>query len=93
VTKTFNELFGPSNFLLVLDLFLQHPGEIMNMREVARKLNKNPGSISKVLPRLIIKNYVNPIKVGEKTTVYKLNQENEVIQVLLEFNERIQKIN
>jgi len=48
-----NELFGPSIRLLVLDLFLENPDRLMNLREVARLLGKNPGSVSRVLPRLV----------------------------------------
>jgi DNA-binding MarR family transcriptional regulator len=89
--KMLNELFGPSNFLLVLDLFLQHPDELMNMREVARRLKKNPGSISKVLPKLLSRNYIVSIKVGEKTIVYRLNKESELIQLLIRFNENVEQ--
>ena len=89
--KTFNELFGPSIYLLVLDLFLQHPNELMNLREIARRINKNPGSVSKVLPRLVNKDYITRTKIGAKIVAYQLNQANKIVNLLAEFHKRISK--
>ena len=88
---TFNELFGPSIYLRTLDVFLQHPDELMNLREIARRIDRNPGSISRVLPRLVEKDYVTPARIGVKIVAYKLNQANEVVNLLLEFHERLGK--
>ena len=40
-------LFGPSLFLMVLDLFLDNPDDLMNLREIARRLERNPFGLSK----------------------------------------------
>ena len=88
--NTFNELFGPSIYLLVLDVFLENPEELMNVREVARRINRNPGSVSRVLPRLLNKSYVTCTQIGAKIVAYKLNQGNTVVQLLLEFCEKIE---
>jgi DNA-binding IclR family transcriptional regulator len=87
--KTFNELFGPSIYLLTLDLFLQHPDELMNLREIARRIDRNPGSVSRVLPRLVEKEYVTPTRIGVKIVAYKLNKANTIVNLLLEFHERL----
>ena len=86
---TFNDLFRPSIFLLVLDLFLRNPEEYMNLREVSRRVEKRPGSISRVLPRLAERKYIIATRIGAKIVAYKLNQENEVIEHLLDFQEKI----
>jgi hypothetical protein len=86
---TFNELFGPSIYLLTLDLFLQHPDEFMNLREIARRIDRTPGSVSRVLPRLVKKDFITPTRIGVKIVAYKLNQANKMVTLLLEFHERI----
>jgi len=87
--KTFNELFGPSIYLLTLDLFLQHPDELMNLQEIARRIDRNPGSVSRVLPSLVKKDFITPTRIGVKIVAYKLNQANKMVTILLEFHERI----
>ena len=80
--KTLDQLLGPSKKLQVLDLFLQNPEELMNLREIARRLDKNPGSITQVLPVLVDRNYVNHTKIGTKIVAYQLNKDNKTIQNL-----------
>jgi DNA-binding MarR family transcriptional regulator len=87
--KTFNTMFGPSIFLLVLDLFLQNPEEYMNLREISRRVNKKPGSVSRALPRLVNRNYLTATRIGAKIVAYKLNKDEKIIQHLLEFKEKL----
>ena len=79
-----DQLLGPSKYLKVLDLFLENPEDLMNLREIARRLNKNPGSVTLVLPVLVNKNYLTRTNVGTKVIAYKLNQENQTIKNLQE---------
>ena len=80
--KTLDDLFGPSTCLAVIDLFLQNPEEFMNLREIARRLNKNPGSITHVLPILLEKNYINSTRIGIKVVAYHLNKDNHIVKLL-----------
>ena len=84
-------LFGPSKYLAVLDLFLQNPGEFMNLREIARRLNKNPGSIIHVLPVLVDRNYISFTRIGTKVVAYKLNKDNHVVKILQQLLQNIKK--
>jgi predicted transcriptional regulator len=84
-----NELLGPSIFLLVLDMFLENPNEWMNLREIARRVNKNPGSISPVMPSLLERKLLNGCKVGKVTIVYNLNTSNPRVKALLELKNRL----
>ena len=79
-----DQLLGPSKYLKVLDLFLENPNDLMNLREIARRLNKNPGSITMVLPVLVDKNYLTRTNIGTKIVAYQLNQENQTIKNLQE---------
>lgn len=88
---TLNKLLGPSIFLLVLDLFLEHPDQMMNLREIARQVNKNPGSISPVMPHLLKKGLVQGCKVGKVTIIYQLNHSNPKVKTLQEMRKRLQK--
>ncbi|NHI94245.1 MAG: hypothetical protein EAX96_17265 [Candidatus Lokiarchaeota archaeon] len=87
-----NNLFGPSIHLIILDMFLEHPREMMNLREVARRIDKNPGSISRVMPILVENKFLTQVKVGKKMYVFKLNEENEYIKLIIEFNEKLKEI-
>ena len=87
-----NELFGPSIHLLVLDLFLEHPAELMNLREIARKVEKNPGSISRVLPRVVEQGWLDQVMVSKERAVYRLNMEYEVVKLLLDFRRKLQNV-
>ena len=86
-----NDLFGPSKYLVVLDLFLQNPEDFMNLREVARRIKKNPASVMKVLPILVDRNYISLTRVGAKVVAYRLNKDNEVVKRLLEFLQPLEK--
>ena len=83
VKAVLNELLGQSIFLLVLDMFLEYPHQWMNLREVARRVDKNAGSISPVMPTLLKKNLVTGCKVGKVTIVYRLNSTNEKVKALM----------
>ena len=65
--KNLDELLGPSKYLKTLDLFLQNPEEFMNLREIARRLDKN---------------YITHTKIGTKIVAYKLNNDNKTIKQL-----------
>ena len=87
-----NSIFGPSIHLLILDMFLNYPGELMNLREIARRIKKNPGSISRVMPILVENGFLDQIKVGKKMFIYKLKEENDVVKLIIEFNEKLKVI-
>jgi DNA-binding transcriptional ArsR family regulator len=86
-----NETLGPSIFLLVLDMFLEYPCQWMNLREIARRVNKNPGSISPVMKTLRGRNLVTDCKVGKVSVVYQLNYENEKVRALMTLRKTLKK--
>lgn len=86
-----NELLGPSIFLLVLDMFLEYPGQWMNLREIARRVDKNPGSISPVVPTLLERGFITDCKVGKVSVVYKLNYDNEKVHALMVLRNTLKK--
>lgn len=88
---TLDELLGPSKYLKTIDLFLQNPEEMMNLREIARRLNKNPGSITKVLPELVNKDYITHTKIGTKIVAYKLNTNNKIVKQLQKLLQNLQQ--
>ncbi len=86
-----NSLLGPSIFLLVLDLFLECPCQWMNLREIGRRINKNPGSVSTVIKTLLEREFVTDCKVGKVSVVYQLNYENEKVQALMALRNTLKK--
>ncbi len=89
--KKLNDILGPSKYLIVLDLFLQNPEEFMNLREVARRIDKNPASVMKVLPSLVNRDFITLTRIGAKIVAYKLNKENKKVKLLLEFLEKLEE--
>jgi DNA-binding IscR family transcriptional regulator len=88
--KKLNELFGPSKYLIILDLFLQNSEEFMNLREIARRIDKNPASVMKVLPNLVNKKYISRTRIGAKVVAYRLNKDNKKVKLLLEFLQKLE---
>jgi DNA-binding transcriptional regulator YhcF (GntR family) len=88
-----NELFGPSIHLLILDMFLENPKALLNLRSIAKKVNKNPGSISRVLPILVDNEFLEQTKIGKTTYVYCLKEQSEKVKLTLEFYEKLKTIN
>jgi len=86
-----NELLGPSINILVLDLFLEEPCQWMNLREIARRVGKSPGSISRVIKKLLEKGLVLDCKVGKVSVVYQLNERSEKVQALMTLRNTLKK--
>ena len=86
-----NKLLGPSIYLLILDLFLEYPCQWMNLREIARRVDKNPGSISPVISKLLERKIITDCKVGKVSVVYQLNNDNEKAQALMTLRETLKK--
>jgi DNA-binding IclR family transcriptional regulator len=82
-----SELLGPSIFLLVLDMMLEDPCQWMNLREIARRVDKNPGSVSPVLPALVERGLVEDCKVGKVSVVYRLKTGDARVQALMRLKE------
>jgi predicted transcriptional regulator len=87
-----NDLLGPSVTLLVLDMFLENPCQWMNLREIARRVNKNPGSVSHAIKRLLEKGLIMDCKVGMVSVVYELNYNDEKVQALLNLRKTLKNI-
>jgi DNA-binding IclR family transcriptional regulator len=86
-----NETLGPSIFLLVLDILLEYPNQWMNLREIARRVDKNPGSVSPVMPTLLERGLVTDCKIGKVSVAYKLNTENEKAKALMSLRNALKK--
>ena len=61
----------------------------MNLREISRRVNKRPGSVSRAIPRLLEREYITATKIGAKIVAYKLNKNNKIIQHLLKFQDSL----
>ena len=86
-----NNLLGPSLYLLVLDMLLESKGQWMNLREIARRVDKNPGSISPVLPNLVERGLLQECKVGKVSHVYQLYWNKPEVQALLRLKKSLQE--
>ena len=75
--------------LLVLDMLIDNPNQWMNLREIARRINKNPGSVSPVMPELLKRSLVTGCKVGKVSVVYQLNRNNPQVKALIDFKKSL----
>jgi len=91
VKPTINDLLGPSIMLLVLDMLIDDPNQWMNLREIARRIDKNPGSVSPVMPELLRRDLVMGCKVGKVSVVYQLNIGNPQVEALIDFKKSLDK--
>jgi DNA-binding transcriptional ArsR family regulator len=73
-------------------LFIENPEEYMNVREMARRINKNPGSVSRALPRLLEKGFLKQIQVGKNMYAYHLNDDEELIHLLVAFHAKLESL-
>ncbi len=87
-----HKYLGPSIYLLILDLFLENPGEFYTLTEVSRRIGKKPGSVSPILPYLVEKELLNKKKVGKVSFVYYLNLDNQVVSIFRDTINRIEMI-
>lgn len=92
MTALLNRLFGPSIHLMILDMILDNPDEYMNVREIARRIDKNPGSVSRVMGRLVDEGYVEQIQVGMNMYAYHLDRNNELVSLLIDFKEKVSNL-
>lgn len=75
--------------LLVLDMLIDNPNQWMNLREIARRIDKNPGSVSPVMPGLLERGLVTGCKVGKVSIVYQLKRSNPQVKALIDFKKRL----
>ena len=75
-----------------MELFLDYPEDQMNLREIARRVNKNPGSISRVMPRLVELGILNQYKIGKVTYAFSLNAKSSLASVLLDVKLKLENI-
>ena len=75
--------------LLVLDMLIDNPHQWMNLREIARRIDKNPGSVSPVMPELLERGLVTGCKVGKVSVVYQLNRDNSKVRALIDFKKSL----
>jgi len=84
-----SRLLGPSIFLMVLDMMLEDPCQWMNLREIARRIDKNPGSVSPVMPELVARGLVEDCRVGKVSVVYRLKTDDVRVQALMGLKESL----
>jgi predicted transcriptional regulator len=64
----------------------------LGFREIARKVEKNPGSISRVLPRLVEMGLLQQVRVGKVSYAYHLNTANPTVTLINEFVQKLRTV-
>ncbi len=88
-----NHFLGPSIYIQILDLFLENPDLLLNLTEISRRIDKNPGSVYPILPRLVEKGFLRKRKVGKASFVYSLNEDAEIVKIFIDLIKKITLLN
>lgn len=78
-------IFGPSAKIDVLHCFLENPDQHMNLADLAKRVDKTPGGIYHVMPKLVDNHLIKEVPISRHRKVYKLNTENQITVNLLDF--------
>ncbi|RLE66056.1 MAG: hypothetical protein DRJ38_02585 [Thermoprotei archaeon] len=80
-----DRVFVKTLYMEVLETFLENPSTVMSISEISRKLNKNVGSIFRIIPELKKRNIVEELQVSPKRYAYRLNLDDPMVVRLYEF--------
>ncbi len=70
-------------------MLIDNPNQWMNLREIARRIDKNPGSVSPVMPELLERGLVTGCKVGKVSVVYQLKRDDPRVKALIDFKKSL----
>lgn len=82
----FVEIFGSSPQARILDFFGDHPRYDYNISDLAEYSKVSRPTLYKILPKLIrMGMLIETRKIG-KSSMYKLNLDNEIVKKMLKFD-------
>ena len=87
------KIFGRTTSVNIVDAFLgrERRGKWMTLREVGRRSQINPGTISRSIHILVENGILLEERPSKRMRIFKLNMENKHVPILIEFYERLLK--
>ncbi len=85
------ELFATNLQVRILKLFLEHPSKLYSCALLARVLNSSPSAVIYRLRHLLKLGIIKVISIS-RMKLYKLDTENKIAQILLDFYTKLKAI-
>ncbi|GAF76520.1 unnamed protein product [marine sediment metagenome] len=82
----FKDIFGNNPQTKILDFLADYPRFDYSITEMAEKANVSRPTVYKVIKILVTKNLVIKTRDQGNSSLYKLNTENKLVQVILKFD-------
>ena len=82
------ELFATNLQVRILKLFLEHPNKLFSCTLLAKILNSSPSAVIYRLRHLLQLGVIKVIGI-DRMKLYRLDIENEVVQILLDFYRKL----
>ena len=90
----FEKIFGRTTSIKVIDVFLrkEERNKWMTLREVGRRSQINPGTISRNIHILVKNGILIEERPSKRIRIFKLNMRNKYVPTLIEWREKLLKI-
>lgn len=87
-------IFGGCTAVKVVEAIIRKENRIrwMGLREIGRQANLNPGTIYRNIDILVKNKILLEEKPAKRIRIFKLNEENKLVPLLIEFYDKITKI-
>lgn len=82
----FKEIFGNSPQTKILDFLADHPNYDYNVSDISKKSDVSRPTVYKIIEILLKKKLIIKTRESGNSSLYKLNMENKLVQVILKFD-------
>lgn len=82
----FKEIFGNNPQTKILDFLADHPNYDYNVSDISKNSEVSRPTVYKIIDILLEKKLVVKTRESGSSSLYKLNMENKLVQVILKFD-------
>ncbi len=82
----FKEIFGNSPQTKILDFLADHPNYDYNVSDISKNSEVSRPTVYKIIKILLKKKLIVKTRESGNSSLYKLNMQNKLVQVILKFD-------
>jgi len=82
----FKEIFGNSPQTKILDFLADHPNYDYNVSDISKNSDVSRPTVYKIIEMLLKKKLLVKTRESGNSSLYKLNMENKLVQIILKFD-------
>jgi DNA-binding transcriptional ArsR family regulator len=82
----FKDIFGNSPQTKILDFLADHPNYDYNVSDISKNSDVSRPTVYKIIEILLKKKLIVKTRESGNSSLYKLNMENKLVQVILKFD-------